>query len=180
MMSLLKRFSARDLIIIASIAAVGIAVKPIVNPITKLISTPLGIPGGSLSGGLYMMWLVLVVTIINKRWTGTVYGVLQAVLVLLIGMAGRQGAFSLISYSLPGLAADLLYLAFKNRDKLFTHISLCALTNVTGALCTAIIFFRLPLPMVCFNFALALASGIIGGYLSYGVYQALKQARIII
>jgi len=72
MMSLLKRFSARDLIIIASIAAVGIAVKPIVNPITKLISTPLGIPGGSLSGGLYMMWLVLVVTIINKRWTGTV------------------------------------------------------------------------------------------------------------
>lgn len=178
-MSLLKRFSVRDLIIIASIAALGIAVKPIVNPITKLISTPLGIPGGSLSGGLYMMWLVLAVTIINKRWTGTVYGILQAVLVLLIGLAGRQGAFSLVSYSLPGLAADLLFMAVRNRDKLFTHISLCALANVTGSLSTAIIFFRLPGELICFNFAFALASGIVGGYLSFGVFQALNKARII-
>ena len=73
-MKLLQHFTVKDLIIITSIAALGIAVKPIINPITKIISTPLGIPGGSLTGGLYMLWLVLTIVIVDKPLTGTLYG----------------------------------------------------------------------------------------------------------
>lgn len=178
-MSILKRFSARDLIIITAIAAVGIAVKPIVGPISKFISTPLGIPGGSLAGGFYMMWLVLAITIVNKKFTGSVFGILQAALVLLVGMAGKQGAFSLISYTLPGIIADLLFHLIKRRKRLFTHITLSMAANITGSLATALFFFHLPAVMVVANFALAAASGIMGGYLSYGTFQTLIKARII-
>jgi ABC-type thiamin/hydroxymethylpyrimidine transport system permease subunit len=178
-MNVLKRFSASDLIIIASVAALGIAVKPIVSPLSKFISTPLGIPGGSLAGGFYMMWLVLAVTIVNKKYTGTVYGVLQAVLVLLVGMAGKQGAFSLVSYSLPGIMADFVFYLIKHRQKLATHLTLGVVTNLTGSMATALFFFKLPAIMVGVNFAFATASGIMGGYLAYGTFQALLKARII-
>ncbi|MDD3235265.1 MAG: ECF transporter S component [Candidatus Cloacimonetes bacterium] len=178
-MNVMKKFSVADLIIIASVAALGIAVKPIVGPISKFISTPLGIPGGSLAGGFYMMWLVLAVTIVNKRYTGTVFGVLQAVLVLLVGMAGKQGAFSLISYSLPGILADIVFYLIKHRQKLITHLSLGVVANLAGSLSTAVIFFKLPAVMVGINVAFATASGIMGGYLAYGTYKALEKARII-
>ncbi len=178
-MGVLKRFSVADLIIISAIAALGIAVKPIVGPISKFISTPLGIPGGSLAGGFYMMWLVLAVCIVNKKYTGTVFGILQAVLVLLVGMSGKQGAFSLVSYPLPGIMADVLFHFLRHRQKLFTHLVLGMASNVTGSLVTAVIFFHLPAMMVGVNFALATASGIMGGYLSYGSYMALHKARIV-
>ena len=178
-MKLLKSLSAQDLIIITSIAAIGIAVKPIVGPLSKFISTPLGIPGGSLAGGFYMMWLVLAIVIVNKKYTGTVFGILQAVLVLLIGMAGKQGAFSLVSYSLPGIFADLVFYLIRHRERLLTQITLSTVANLSGSLATAVFFFKLPLVMIGVNIAFATASGIMGGFLAYGTYQALKKARII-
>ena len=178
-MSIFKRFSVRDLILITSLAALGIAVKPLVNPLTKLISTPLGIPGGSLSGGFYMLWLVLAIALVDKRWTGILFGFLQAVLVLLIGMAGKMGAFSLIAYTVPGLLADLLMFLGLRRNRIMTHLLLCALANLAGSLVTALFFFKNPPLIMAVNASLALASGIVGGWLSYGIFSALKTARII-
>lgn len=177
--AMLKRFSVADLVIIASIAALGIAVKPIVGPISKFISTPLGIPGGSLAGGFYMMWLVLAITIVNKRFTGSLFGFLQAIMVLMVGMAGKQGMFSLISYTVPGIVADLLFMLLRHRTKLLTHLLLSVAANLAGALSTALFFFKLPPLMLCVTISLGIASGVMGGYLAYGTNQALWQARII-
>lgn len=176
---MLKRFSIRDLILITSLAALGIAIKPLVNPLTKMISMPLGIPGGSLSGGLYMLWLVLAVVLVDKRWTGLIFGFLQAILVLLIGLAGKMGAFSLIAYTVPGLLADLLLLFGLRRDRLVSHLSLCALANLGGSLVSALFFFHNPPTIIAVNAALSIASGIMGGWLSYGIWQTLKQTRIV-
>lgn len=179
-MSFLKRFSTSDLIIITVLVSLGIAVKPVVGPLSKLISTPLGIPGGSFAGGFYMMWLVLAVCIVNKRFTGTLFGILQAILVLMIGMAGKQGAFSLVSYTLPGVVADLVFWLLGKPHKLGTHLSLCALANITGSVVTGLFFFRMPGVMVGVNVAFSLASGIVGGYLAYGIYQAVYAQRILV
>jgi energy-coupling factor transport system substrate-specific component len=66
-----KRFSTRDLIVISTLAAIGIAIKPLVGPLFKMISPPLAIPGGSLAGGFYMLWLSLAVFMVGKTGTGT-------------------------------------------------------------------------------------------------------------
>ena len=63
----LDKFSLYDLIIIAMMSALGIAIKPIIVPLSHIISGPLLIPPGAVTGGLFMMWLVLGFGITGKR-----------------------------------------------------------------------------------------------------------------
>jgi energy-coupling factor transport system substrate-specific component len=174
-----KRFSTQDLIIIASLAGIGIAVKPIVGPLVKMVATPLMLPGGSLAGGLYMMWLVLAVTITGKTGTGFIFGLLQSLVVMVIGIRGNQGLFSLVSYTLPGILADLVHYLARYPEKLYSHLLLCALANMAGAGLTAVFIFRHPLPLVIGILVLAMVSGLVGGAISYAVYKPLKRFRII-
>ncbi len=51
-------------------SALGLAAKPIITPLIHLISAPLMVPGGSLAGGLYMMWIALAIAIVNKPGAG--------------------------------------------------------------------------------------------------------------
>ncbi|MDZ4182133.1 MAG: ECF transporter S component [Candidatus Cloacimonadaceae bacterium] len=169
------RFSTKDLILIATLAGIGIAIKPIVSPLSKMISAPLMIPGGSFAGGFYMMWLVLAVMITKKTGAGTLFGFLQALIVLVIGLQGNMGMLSLLSYTIPGIIVDLLYLVMRKRDKLDAHLLLCALANLSGAMVVALLLFRHPLPLAVGIGALALASGIIGGFASFGVYRSLRE-----
>jgi len=53
------RFTLYDLVLIAALSAIGLAIKPLINPMIHIISSSLRVPGGSLSGGFLMMWMVL-------------------------------------------------------------------------------------------------------------------------
>ncbi len=53
-MKILNKFRLYDLVVIALMASLGIATKPIVVPLTHMITGPLFIPGGAVAGGLYM------------------------------------------------------------------------------------------------------------------------------
>ncbi len=55
----LKGFTVFELILMALLASIGIAAKPVVVPLAHMITVPLGIPGGAIAGGLYMFWIVL-------------------------------------------------------------------------------------------------------------------------
>lgn len=173
-----KRFSTKDLIVIATLAAIGIAIKPIVGPLFKMISAPLSIPGGSLAGGFYMLWLCLAVYMVGKPGTGTLFGVVQALIVMVAGLQGNQGALSLISYPLPGIVADLLYMLLKDGNKLLNHILICALSNLSGALVVAVLLFGHPVVVVLTIGGLALVSGAVGGLVSGGLYTQLKKYGI--
>ncbi|MBW6514426.1 MAG: ECF transporter S component [Candidatus Syntrophosphaera sp.] len=174
-----KRFTTQDLIVIAALAGIGIAIKPIVSPLSKMISTPLMVPGGSFTGGLYMLWLVLAVLIVSKRGTGTIYGLLQALIIMVAGMRGNQGLLSIVSYTLPGIAVDLVYPVLRHPERLCTHLILCALANMTGALVVAVLLFRHPLPLVAIILGMSLLSGLLGGLVSHGIYKTLKHYELI-
>ena len=45
--------NVREMALIAVMAALGIAVKPVVVPVAHLIAGPLMIPSGALAGGIY-------------------------------------------------------------------------------------------------------------------------------
>ncbi len=178
-MLMFRRFTAMDLILIAAFAAIGIAIKPIVGPFFKLISSPLGIPGGSFGGGFYLMWMVLAIVIVDKAYTGTVFGILQAIGVLVVGMSGNQGAISLITYTVPGILADLLYMLFRGKKNLAAHLSLCSVANAAGALLSGILIFGHPIPFLAGITGMAIVSGLVGGFLSFGIYKSIKTMRII-
>lgn len=177
--SILRRFSIRDLILSASMAALGLAIKPVIVPIAHMISGPLMIPGGSLAGGLYMMWLVVAFGLTRKRGTATLTGLTQAIIVIIIGMNGSHGIMSLFSYTLPGVAIDLGLLLLRHRiDGPVTSFIAGLLANITGTICVNMIFFSLPLIPLLLSLCVAAFSGGIGGLLAWALLSALKKYGI--
>lgn len=178
-MSLISKFSTRDLIVIAVMAAIGLSIKPVISPLSKLISTPLMLPGGSFAGGFYMMWMVLALALTGKPGAASIFGFIQAVVVLIMGSYGNHGALSLLTYTVPGLVLDLAALAFRDKRLLICHLSLCALANITGAMIMALLIFRHPPVMLIVTLCTSLASGIIGGYLSWLIHFELRKLKLI-
>jgi hypothetical protein len=112
---MLAGYSLYDLIIIAMMAALGLATKPIVVPLAHIITGPLFMPAGAVAGGFYMMWLVLGFGITGKRGTMTLIGVVQSIMVIATGIVGSHGALSILTYTLPGILADLGLLPTRHR-----------------------------------------------------------------
>ena len=178
-MKWLSKYSSQDLLYIAILSALGLAIKPIITPLIHLISAPLMIPGGSLAGGFYMMWLVLAIVIVNKPGAGLLVGIVQAIVMISLGYFGTHGAVSLISYTLPGLTAEIFAFFFKKKDNITAHICICVPTNITGALVVTILVMRLALIPLIIALIAASISGIMGGILSFMLFKKLKAYRII-
>ncbi len=176
---ILRRFTIRDLVLSASMAALGLAIKPIVVPLAHMISGPLMIPGGSLAGGLYMMWLVVAFGLTGKRGTATLTGLTQAIIVIMVGMNGSHGIMSLFSYTLPGVAIDIILLIIRRRvDSSITAFLAGIAANVTGTLCVNAIFFSLPLIPLLLSVCIAAVSGGVGGLLAWALLKSLRKYGI--
>jgi len=173
-----KLFSTQDLIIIALMAAMGLAVKPLVKNFTHLISTPLGMPGGTLTGGLYMMWLTLALALTKKPGTATLVGLLQGFTVLITGLFGSHGALSIMTYALPGVVVDLAGFVYKRYGKMDGQILYCLLANLTGTWLVGLIIMRLPKIPLTFALIFSVISGIFGGVLAWLIYAELKKIRL--
>lgn len=179
MKKLLEKFSVRDLVITAAMAAIGIALKPVIVPLIHLISTPLMIPGGSLAGGLYMMWLVVAMGLTGKRGSATLAGLVQAIIVMVTGVVGSHGFMSLVSYTLPGIVLDVGLLIGRHRACCLPCCFIAGiLANLTGSAVVNIIFYSLPTVPLLLSLAVAAFSGGIGGLIAWELLKALKKFGI--
>lgn len=179
MQTFLKRFGAFDLIVIAMMAALGVAVKPVVVALAHLVSGPLLLPGGSLAGGFYMMWLVLCAALVKKFGAASLTGLVQAILVIATGVYGNHGIASLLTYTLPGVAVDLLYQTFRMQpNEKYAMFFGGIAANTSGVLLTNLLFFRLPLIPFAISLCAAALSGAIGGFLAFFVAQRLSRLKI--
>ena len=178
-MKFLAKYSSQDLLYIAIFSALGLAVKPIVTPLIHLISAPLMIPGGSLAGGFYMMWLALAIAVVRKPGAGFLVGITQAIVMISLGYFGNHGAVSLISYTLPGVSAELISFLFRNKTSIYAQVGICTAANITGAVVVTILIMRLALIPLLISLIAATISGIIGGILAYSVYNKLKHYRLV-
>ena len=169
----MKRYNTSDLIIIAIMAAIGLGTKQIVRPLVSLVSVPLGIPGGAIVGGFYMLWLVLTKRLAPKLGSGFLFGLTQALVVMILPF-GSHGIFTLITYTLPGIAVDLIDLAFlsKNNTVLCSLIE-GALANFIGSLSVLILIFRLEWRLTLFISLVALLTGNIGGIIAHYIAKQL-------
>ena len=177
---LVRKFSIFEIILIALIATLGIATKPIILPLSHIITGPLYIPGGAIAGGLYMMWIVLGAGIIHKRWVATLISIVQAIMVISLGIYGSHGIMSFITYIPPGLIVDLYILIFGLRELNAGNYFIAGiLANITGTFLVNIAFFRLPLIPLVLTIATASFSGGIGGLIAYGIVKRLKKNVVL-
>ncbi len=166
----LRRFSAFDLIVVALMACLGIATKPLVVPLAHIITGPLFVPGGVLAGGFYMMWMVLGAALLRRAGTATLIAAVQAIVVMAVGMYGTHGIMSIFTYLLPGLAVDLVLLVSGHRG----CCSGCCFAagvaaNISGTFLVNLVFFRLPLIPLVLSLSVASLSGGVGGLIAHWV-----------
>jgi len=172
-------FRLADYILIAMMAALGIAVKVIVTPLAHLLTGPLFIPGGVAAGGFYMLFLVLALSITRKQGTALIAALVQAVLVTATGTLGSHGAASLLTYTLPGLAVEAVWL-LSGREK---GGSVCCFVagiaaNIAGSYAVNLLIFRLPTVPLLLSLAVAALSGGLGGWAAYGLSRQIQRLQI--
>ncbi|MFA9422920.1 MAG: ECF transporter S component [Sedimentibacter sp.] len=177
----LKKFSVFNLVLIAVISSLGVATKPIVVPLVHVVTGPLFIPGGAIAGGFYMFWIVLGAGLVKKSGTGFLIGIVQSILVIATGTMGTHGLMSFVSYTLPGIAVDFVFLFSKNKNYNILHYVLgCMAANVVGTLISNILFFRLPPVTVVLIVSCAALSGAIGGIIASSIMVGLEKMNIIV
>jgi len=170
----LDRFSVYDLIVIAMVSALGIAVKPIIVPLAHIISGPLFIPSGAVAGGFYMMWLVLGFGITGRRGTMTMIGFVQAILVMATGIAGSHGVISVLTYTMPGIVADLGLLLIGHRVCCLPCAFLAGmLCNLAGTATVNLVYFRLPAIPLLLSLSSAALTGGLGGLIAFKILQQI-------
>lgn len=172
----IARFSLFDLIIIAMMAALGIAIKPVIVPLAHILTGPLFIPGGVVAGGFYMMWLVLGAGLTGKRGTATLIGLIQALVELSIGFSGSHGVMGLLTYTLPGIMADLGLFVSGHR----VCCSPCAfltgmMANLGGTFMVNFIYFRLPAIPLLLSLSAAALSGGLGGIIAFQILHQITK-----
>lgn len=177
---LVNRFSVFELIIIALMATLGVATKPVIVPLVHIITGPLYIPGGAIAGGLYMMWIVLGAGLIGKVGVATLIALVQSIIVVSLGIYGTHGIMSFITYIIPGIAVDMFLLISGGLDiSLGCFFISGILANLSGTFLVNLVFFRLPLVPLILTLSAATLSGGIGGVISYIILKKLKKDGIL-
>jgi len=176
MKKFLSRFTVYDLVVISLTAALGIGIKPIIVPLVHIITGPLYIPGGAAAGGFYMLWIVLGIGITRKTGTGTLIGLIQALLVIITGFYGTHGAASIITYTIPGFLVDIG--AKLSGDRFMSpggFFILGLIANISGTFLSSMVFFRLPLIPLMLSLCVASLSGGIGGLIAYKIVKSIAR-----
>ncbi|MBD3243122.1 MAG: hypothetical protein GF331_21200 [Chitinivibrionales bacterium] len=171
---LLRRFTLAELLILALLASLGIAAKPLIVPAARLLARTLLLPTGALAGGFYMLWLVLGAALVRKTGSATLVALVQALIVAITGMPGSHGPLSLLTYVLPGVAADL---AIAVTPAAHTWLWRClaggAAANLCGMILANLIFYRLgPIPLAIASVGATL-SGAVGGFVAWTVARRI-------
>lgn len=176
----LKRFSVFDLVMMAMMASLGIAIKPVVVPLAHIITGPLYIPGGVVAGGFYMLWLVLGAGLVGKRGTAAIISLVQAIMVISIGVFGTHGIVSFATYLLPGIAVDMVLLLTGHRGCCLGCCFLAGIAaNISGTFLVNVVFFQLPMLPLILSLSAAALSGGLGGIIAYAILKQLQKANIL-
>lgn len=176
---LLKKFTLFDMILLALMACLGIATKPIIVPLTHIITGPLFIPGGVIAGGFYMMWIILGAGLVKKTGAATLIAIVQAIMVTATGIFGTHGLFNAFTYILPGLAVDLVMILSRHRG---CCLGCCfaggIAANLSGTLLVNLVFFRLPWIPLLLSLSSAALSGGLGGIIAYLLLRQLEKTGL--
>lgn len=175
-----KYFTLFEYIVMAMVAAMGIAVKAIVVPLAQVITGPLFIPAGVVGGGFYMAFLVLGAGIVAKPGSASMIALIQAAVVTITGTIGSHGAASLLTYTAPGLAVDLVYLIIRHR-------ACCApccfvggmVANMVGSFAVNLAIFSLSFTPLMLSLTAAALSGGLGGLVAFVVIKNIKKLGIL-
>ena len=168
-------FTLKQLCMMSFLAVFGMFIKPIVSPVFNLMTDFIRIPGGSVTAGFSMLFMVFAAAVTQKFGTATLMGVVQAFIALNMGISSIVGLLVFITYSLPGLAIDTVLCTsitkkMTQKDRMITA---GASGVLTGAAFTNMLYYNMSIvPFLLFYF-FGILSGALGGWFAYKITERL-------
>jgi len=176
----LKIFGVFDLVLLAMLTALSIAFKAVVGILIRFITGPLGIPGGALAGGLYMLWLPLAIALTGKRGSAALIAAVQVVVMVTTGAPGSHGVWTPLTYMPPAILAELVFLYRpKNYYNAVQYVIATILANIAGTIGSNLLFFRMSFIPLMFTLLAAASSGALGGIVAYFAYSTVKKSGVL-
>lgn len=170
-------FTLKQLCMMSFLAVFGMFIKPIISPVFNLLTDFIRIPGGSVTAGFSMLFLVFAAAVTQKFGTATLMGVVQAFIALNMGISSIVGLLVFITYSLPGLAIDTvlctpLFTKLTQKDRMALA---GAMGVLTGAGFTNMLYYNLSVVPFLLFYLFGILSGGLGGWFAYKIMERIPQ-----
>jgi hypothetical protein len=170
---MLQKISTLNAVFITFMAAGGLALKPIIGPLGKIIGSIFFIPGGAIAGAVYMIWPMLALLVVQRFGVATLVGLIEGIIVIITGIYGSHGILSLITYLLPCILIDIAYVILKKAPGTLSHFIPPALGNTCGTLIVAYFMMHLPDLPLLLSLIPAFIFGGFGGILAAKFHKVL-------
>ena len=170
---MLKRITTLDATFIVLMAACGIALKPIVGPMAKLVGSALFMPSGAIAGAIYMMWPMLALLVVHRFGTAMLVGLIEGIVVMVTGFYGSHGFLSLWIYFTPCLVMDIAFLLIRRQKKKWLYFLPAALANGTGTAMVGILIMHMPRIPLLISLVPSIIFGGLGGLFAAGLHGLL-------
>ena len=170
-------FSLKQLCMMSFLAVFGMFIKPIVSPVFNLLTDFIRIPGGSVTAGFSMLFLVFASAVTQKFGTATLMGVVQAFIALNMGVSSIVGLLVFITYTLPGFAIDIvlctpLFTKMMQKDRM----TLAGAVGVlTGAGFTNMLYYNMSVVPFLLFYLFGILSGGLGGWFAYKITERIPK-----
>jgi ABC-type thiamin/hydroxymethylpyrimidine transport system permease subunit len=166
-------------LLITMLAALGLATKHLLHPLSRTLLGAFSIPGGVFFGGLYMMWLALARGMVGKVGSATLAAFVQACVTLVLGLSPIHGLLSIFIFLLPGMFIDLAFLIpGQGKQKRMARFTLACLgANVIGIVSVALVWGIGQRPLILLA-AIGAFSGGLGGLVAYLISEKMPSRAI--
>ena len=169
-----QKIPLSHLTFLAICVALSLVTKRLISPITNILTDFLRIPGGGAATAFSLMFLVIGTSKLQWRGATTAAGFVQSLIALSLGMSAYQGAYAILTYTLPGVVIDLFRWLYPRRDKFYFSLS-CAAANTAGAFLTNLLVFRLEGIAFLLWMLIACVIGLFGGFLGALFFHRLEK-----
>lgn len=170
-----NKYSLVQWVFMALCCGMGMFSKGIILPISDVVTTVVGTPGG-IATSFSLMFLVIGARLCSVPFAATLMGVVQGFLAIALGMTGSMGALAPIGYILPGVVIDICYLIIKKLN--ITSFKLVPIINGLAAVTAAVfknsVTYRISGSILALYLFVALTSGIAFGILGMILLKILK------
>lgn len=173
-----QSFTVYEICLMAFLSVSGMFIKPLISPGFNLLTDFIKIPGGSVTAGFSMLFLVFGCAYTNKRGTAFLMGFVQAFISLASGISASAGIFVFITYTMPGIAIDFVICGrlFSKISMKYKMMAAGSMGVLAGAVLTNILYFHLsPIPFILF-YIFGIASGALGGYIGFVILEAIPKS----
>jgi hypothetical protein len=157
------------------LAALGLASKSFLYPLARFLLSTFLIPGGVLFGGLYMIWLLLARSLVNRIGSATLTAFIQGTAAFALGLSSAPGLFCIFIYLLPGIVVDSVFILLSVGGTIASLLRFTlsgALANLVGIATVAMTqgFAGRPLALLM---AVGSLSGALGGLAAFFVSRKI-------